>query len=426
MRFTYLKQFQNSILRYLARLYYCIKIKKNKNVRILVHLHLFYPEMWERIKEYLKNLTPYDYTLYVTHPLNFEAEVINKIKEFKPDTVIIPLENKGFDVGPYIEVISKTDLSRYDIIFKLHSKRKRKGRMFMYGNLFRKRDWFLYLFNGVAGPFNVHKTIDKLANDSKVGMVAAQNLIVTDPAHKQRFVQKYAEEFHLNYTKNYQFIAGTVFAVKASLMQEIKDLGFSQDDFDPTKRGQFSLAHALERLICIVVIEKGYKIAGNTACFFKKLFRRRKERKLLAYSTTALQNDNRFVIDDDWFYKSLETKKLLKYEVEEMPLKDIRRRWIDGSVYKLDEVSPYKYLTGDKEAYEKYCILHQLHPNLTTMSLERFDSLIASMDENGYDPKKMIVVDPHNMIMDGQHRACYLLHKFGEEYVVKVLKLWLK
>lgn len=47
-------------------------MKKNKNKKILVILHLFYPESWMEIREYLLNLKGYTWDLCVTYPDHLE------------------------------------------------------------------------------------------------------------------------------------------------------------------------------------------------------------------------------------------------------------------------------------------------------------------------------------------------------------------
>lgn len=89
---------------------------------ILVHVHLFYPEFWNEISACLKNISlPYD--LVVTLVEN-DSKTIENIKGIKSDARIEIVENRGFDVAPFIKVMRENDLSRYDFVIHLHSKRK--------------------------------------------------------------------------------------------------------------------------------------------------------------------------------------------------------------------------------------------------------------------------------------------------------------
>ena len=55
------------------------------------------------------------------------------------------------------------------------------------------------------------------------------------------------------------------------------------------------------------------------------------------------------------------------------------------------------------------------------MSQQRFDRLIESMERDGNTGINNIVIFDDNIIWDGQHRCCWLLSKYGEEYIINVL-----
>lgn len=130
-------------------------IEKNKDAKILVILHLFYPMSWIEIKEYLDNLSCYHYELIVTVTNGMIPDaVIAQIRDFKPDVRIIECENKGFDVRPFMMAIQSVDLHKYDVVVKLQSKSTKRRWIFIYNQLFLRRDWFLDLFEGILSPEN--------------------------------------------------------------------------------------------------------------------------------------------------------------------------------------------------------------------------------------------------------------------------------
>ena len=43
----------------------------------------------------------------------------------------------------------------------------------------------------------------------------------------------------------------------------------------------------------------------------------------------------------------------------------------------------------------------------------------------GYDERYMPVIDEYNQILYGQNRCCILMNKYGPEYKVKVLRLYI-
>lgn len=401
-------------------------VRKNKNARVLVILHLFYMSSWKEIKEYLHNLDVYNYRLIVTYTSDIiDNKVLGDIKRYKPEAVLREYPNLGYDVGSFTDVLTDIDTADYDIIFKLQSKGVKRPQIFIYGQYFKKRDWFLNLYEGCIGAFTVHKTIDKLMNDNSIGLVGAKNLVVADPVHKQNMVKAFMKEQGINIPQKYLYVAGTCFAARSVLMQPIKEMDLKIHNYRFAGRS-FSLAHKMERLICLVVLNAGCDFYGNNVLvlrrFFRKLapgYHRRKK-----YIGIRLLSDKRFILDDEFVYFNLEHRLVKKYEIVQLPLKDIKRSWM-GEITPLTESMPYKYLqTKDSAIYDEYCRLNKEFYNLDIMSKERFNSLIKSIEENGFESQNIIVVNGDNIIADGQHRCCYMLYKYGEDYKVPCLKIY--
>lgn len=395
-------------------------IEKNSKARILVCLHLFYMTSWRVLSRYLDNLKPYNYDLIVTYvDGRYDAETIDKVKEYCPGVKLIKYPNQGFDIGSFIDVLKDVNLDDYDIVFKLHSKGISRKFIYIYDQIFKKKDWFLNLFNGVLGGVNIHSTIDKLMNKDNVGLVAAENLIIKDPIHKQYFTTTLAEKLGVKIESEYHYVAGTCFAIRAQLLKPIQALGMTISDFEGTARGFFSLAHGMERLVCACIEPLGYVMSGNPTLhpvYEKELEECRK------LSAGRMLYDNRFKLDYEFFYKTLETARLIDYEIVDIKLGDIMRRW-KKKIIPLSETHPYKYLLGDVEQYEEYSLENQKRFGFA-MNTSRFSTLRESM-EAGFDPLYMPVIDADNCVRDGQHRSCVLLHRFGPDYVIKAVKIYL-
>lgn len=395
-------------------------IKKYENVRILVCLHLFYADAWKEVSDYLKRLNPYSMDLKISYAEYLQGNpILDVIKNEYPNAELILCENRGYDIGPFIKLCEDVDLKQYDIVFKLHTKGITKTR-FVYHHYFQQRDWFVYLFEGVLGAFTIHKTIRLLSEENDIGMISAFNLIASDPSHKRKMVEDYFGE---KYDENYQFVAGTCFAMRANALEHFLKRGIRFKDFEITERGKFSLAHAVERLICIDTLEQGYRIYGNQCAFIRRLIRLPKKHKYEKMSAVRLLQDDRFDLDEDFFYRTLETKPIYKYEIVDVKLKDIKRIW-GRKTMSLSECAPYKYLAEHKVSeYEQYCEYHQEN-NLPEMSRERYDALINSIENHGFNERNIIVINQDNVIQDGQHRSCCLLYKYGGDYTVKALKVY--
>lgn len=401
-------------------------VEKNKNARILVILHLFYMSAWKEIKEYLKNLDAYGYDLVVTHTdAIVDDEVLEDIRRCKPDVRIEQFPNLGYDVGAFTEILSETDLDRYDIVFKLQSKGVHRPRIFIYGEYMKRRDWFLNLYEGCLGAGTVHVTVDKLMNDPSVGLVAAKNLIVEDPPHKRNMVRAFMEQEGIPIPDKYLFVAGTCFAAKACAMRRIADMRLKVSMYPEAGRG-FTLAHKMERVVCLAVLTAGYGFFGNDVMVLRRAWRKLSPFRWRIRRLTGMRllYDPRFRVEDQFAFFSLEHRLIKKYELVDVRLGDIKRVW-RGTALPLWECMPYKYLmTGDPAVYEEYMRQNAKYYKLDMMSRERFDALIRSMDEQGFTARTAVVLDGRNVLLDGQHRCCYLLYKHGEDFKIPCVRVY--
>ncbi len=398
-------------------------VQKNKECRCLVLLHLYYDQSWEEIYEYLKNLTPYRFDLIITATRGqIQPETIESIKTLSPKAQIISVGNKGYDLLPFFVALKDVDLDQYDIVFKLHSKSMKRPLVYIYKQLFMRREWFVNLFEGILSGRTVHKTIDVLFNQKDVGIVAAKNLIVKDPKHKANLIKKIAKKEGIDICDDYSFVAGTCFAIKASCLKPIQKMHFEEADFSTviSSRGM-SFAHFLERYLCISVLLQGYSMKGNRVLLLRRLVKKPVVLLMNRFSAERLYKEN-IILDDEWFYWLLDNK-LIFYRFIDLRFDQImyefynkRIRFIDGA--------PYRYLKyGDVSGYEEYCNEHKAY-GFPLMSRERFDNLIESINKNGYDERYVTVVNYRNTILDGQHRACILAAKRGETQPCRVLKIW--
>lgn len=238
---------------------------------------MFYEKSWREIKEYLKNPDVYDYDLIVTVTKDrISKQTLDDIRSYKTNADIQICENCGFDLLPFVLALKKVNIDNYDVIYKLQSKSTKRKFIFIYKQIFLRRDWFVNLFEGVLSAKVVHKTIDLLYNDDTIGLVAAKNLICHDPKHKWQMVEEIAQKLNLEIIPGggYIFVAGTCFAVKAKCLKQIQEMDTPKSYFEsvPSTRG-LSTAHFLERYICATVENQGYKYYGNDVCKFKRFLK---------------------------------------------------------------------------------------------------------------------------------------------------------
>ena len=244
------------------------------NFKVLVHLHLYHFDMWEIISSYLSLLENYNYDLYVTIPQDSEL-ICSSINKFKNNSVIEVVKNNGFDVGPFIFVLSKVNLSNYDFVIKLHTKRTLVNKFHInYFNMKGNR-WKKYLFSFISSKNRLQKSIEALNTNPSLGMVADRRIIadIHDlSCGMESDVANLLKSIGLPSQKNYKFIAGTMFICKAKLLIPLKKLNLTIDDFKVSNRSEGnSLAHIIERFLGAIVYSQGYEISDPNVSFFQSL-----------------------------------------------------------------------------------------------------------------------------------------------------------
>lgn len=118
-----LKAFDSFILRIIAD-YVTEPVEKEINKplkkRIAVCVHVFYPHRWQLIASHLSNIKK-KFDLFITCPPEHVSE-LGYIHKKYPEATIIPAENRGMDVLPFLTATMKHELHRYDAVLKLHTK----------------------------------------------------------------------------------------------------------------------------------------------------------------------------------------------------------------------------------------------------------------------------------------------------------------
>ena len=239
----------------------------NHNLSIAVHLHLYYLDMWPRIKQYLASLDGCDYDLYVT--MNAEnCGLVEKIKQFHTKSMVYVIENKGYDVGPFVYFLNQIDLNRYDLVLKIHTKNDRSGcDTLLNGRYTNRKYWFRLLIEALIGTKKIfNKNISAFNNNPKLGMIGSKYCIMSclkDTSGMKTKVAAIMKELDFNNAASTTFIAGTMFMVRSLLLQKIKDK-YTLADFAATddKIKDGTLAHALERVFGCAVQAQGYAIQG--------------------------------------------------------------------------------------------------------------------------------------------------------------------
>ncbi len=266
-----------------------MKKADNSCGKIAVHLHLYYENQLGYILKKLKNLSGLDYDLYVSMAKE-NLEIATEIRKFCPDACIWVPENRGYDIGPFIDFLHRIDLDAYDYVLKLHTKGKR-ARYYVYinGRHYNCILWGRILYDALAGSVKqVLKNLRIFQRDRSVGMVGASYCLTSDMQFSEALLPQInanLQELGFAPVQKISFFAGTMFWVRASLLKPL--LHYSIDYFPPSD-GKESVkkhpssgghvidgtpAHVFERLFAVIVEAQGYKLCGVHPSFYEVKFR---------------------------------------------------------------------------------------------------------------------------------------------------------
>ncbi|MBR1604624.1 MAG: hypothetical protein IJ660_00780 [Alphaproteobacteria bacterium] len=220
--------------------------------------------MWPQIKQLLSHIEDYPYDLFVTMTKE-QPELIQDIKNFHSNSWVKVVENRGYDIGPFIEFLHNIDLQKYDLILKIHTKNNAPGSVTHIGPYIIGRElWAKLLIHSLLGtPQQFKKNIKLFAKNKSLGMIGSQYLISRKSTPNLQAAVKQAIEKCGYSSKSMPFIAGTMFMCRAHLLEPIKNK-YQLTDFEPTdgKVRDGTLAHVMERLFGCIVVAQGYKIKG--------------------------------------------------------------------------------------------------------------------------------------------------------------------
>lgn len=237
--------------------------------RIAVHAHVFYSDLWPELRRCIQNIintceTGFA-TTFITYPEENQALARTLKKEADwENTRLIPVQNRGYDVGPFIlEVINKINLDSYDYIVKLHT--KRNVNFWLNFRYFKDSDWRDALLSFCITEKAFQQTLAALSKNRKIGMIASSKLINYACSDLPMDIPKHREAMKtLGLQMNHPVtVVGTMFMVRSNLLKPFQNR-YTTNDFTPVNATSahldYGMAGKLEYHIPIAVSAQGYFI----------------------------------------------------------------------------------------------------------------------------------------------------------------------
>lgn len=242
-------------------------LRKLRQPRVLVHLHVYYLDQISYMLTALKNISACKVEFCITASDNFE-QVVEMVSPELPESHFIKVANVGYDSFSFLKVLHDTNLSRFDYVIKLHTKNARpKSRNKVYGIDVPGYTWRNDLVNALLGSREIfQQNLQLLEDDISVGSVGAGKYLFSTLENNEENTYKLAEwraTFDIDESTHY--FGGTMFMARAYPFERFKRQRLEDIDFGRgtlASSSHTNKAHVFERLFGLVIESEGFTLQG--------------------------------------------------------------------------------------------------------------------------------------------------------------------
>lgn len=215
-----------------------------KTKRHALILHLYYVDMFEEIKEELKDISKnFDIYLSINHTCS--KEDIEKIIATYPDIKIFIFENRGRDILPFLKIFKKIYHLKYETILKIHTKKTLQ--------LNNGQETGKYLRQSLCK--NYMKILSDFDINNRLGIVIAKNYKVHFTSDKNTYLRNnknvkfITNRINTDYTKDFYYPSGSIFWFRPESIKQLKSSKIKEDYF-LIEKGDIdgNIEHAIERM----------------------------------------------------------------------------------------------------------------------------------------------------------------------------------
>ena len=229
-------------------------------VRVALHLHVYYPDLLGEILERLSmNAAKPD--LFVSVPNDTVAAVVRKMMR-KYGKYLIKIEvvpNAGRDLGPMLTAFGSSFVEHYDIVGHLHTKKSVDIADEDTGKV-----WYRFLMENLLGgkARMADLILGRMGEDPSIGMVFPDDPNIVGWGANRSHAEKLGAKLGLgDFPENMAFPVGSMFWARTEAIRPLFDLGLDWQDY-PEEPLPYdgSMLHALERLLPLVAGKQSARI----------------------------------------------------------------------------------------------------------------------------------------------------------------------
>ena len=229
--------------------------KKTRDTAAIIHI--FFADLLPEIVDLVRNLSDScDY--FLTVPSDQPELIKNVIDQF-PNAYILPVENRGRDILPFLDVLSEIIPLGYKYLLKLHTKK----------TLHRDDGaaWRKDVFAKLAGsPVTVAAARKAFELDPKLGILGPKEHVLDSRFYiggNKKLIEELNRRLEFeNYSAlPFPFVASTMFWARVDIFKPLIDAKIMPEEFpEEPLPPDGTLAHALERFFGLLAIEQGYSV----------------------------------------------------------------------------------------------------------------------------------------------------------------------
>ena len=235
--------------------------------RIAILVHVFYRNIWPELKACIQNFFsvcgPDNVKVVITSP---GGELAAFLQGEMPSASLIPVPDRGYDVGPFFEALASIDLSEFDYVVKLHTKRDIDC-CWMNFRTYHGSEWRRALLSFCSSEEAVRTSLRGFERDATLGMVAGRG--ITDPSGVASGIYDFTKAYDLMRSfgltpSGTTLVFGTMFIVRAALLKPVAGkLRIEGFDFvtEKTVHKVYGSAVLWEYSFALLVTSQGYRVA---------------------------------------------------------------------------------------------------------------------------------------------------------------------